>query len=464
MSNFQIGLIGLGVMGRNLALNWRDHGVEVFGYDIDIESRQRFEAERAGRVFDDISELIAVLPRPRMLCLLIPAGEPVKQRVEILFPLLAAGDIIVDAGNSHYRDTEALQARLASSGITLLGIGLSGGERGARHGPAMMAGGDLLAIQRVTPLFEPIVAHAADGSACFTVVGPGGAGHFAKMMHNGIEYADMQLIAEVVYLMRHLGGLAPAEIAEVLATWNRGELASYLLEVSIEVLAAKDVTDGEPLIDKIVDVASQKGTGQWAVTAAMELGVSVPSIAAAVFARCQSACIEERRMLVQALPCFEQVRKSKLLTLLHDAMVGGRIAAFAQGFSVIAAASQAYEWNSALGGLARGWRGGCIIRARLLEDIADCFDLQPNLLSLLLDSRFAMRIRNTVQSWREVLSLAVKHELPVPIMSASLAWLDTFSRDRLWTDLIQGQRDCFGSHGFRRIDMLGSHHFGWKMR
>lgn len=462
MSKFDVGLFGLGVMGLNLALNWRDKGVCVHGFDSDLSARKLFSSEAAGISYSAPADLIAAIPRPRIVCLLMPAGEQLSRQVEELMLLLEAGDVIVDAGNSHYRQTEALQAKVAQFGISLVGLGVSGGENGARLGPAIMAGGAPAAVSRIRPLFELIAAVAEDHKPCFTNAGIGGSGHFVKMMHNGIEYADMQSIAEAVYLMRHLAGLGYLEIAKVLLEWNRGELESYLIEIAAEVLAATDDDDGLPLLDKISDVASQKGTGRWALIAALELEVSVPSIAAAVFARTQSACLAERKQLQKSPKTVSSPPLKEFLFALHETLVGARLAAFSQGFSVISAANQKYHWNIDLSELALGWRSGCIVRSRLLDTIASSIRNEPSLPNILMSALLGRRMSQVTESWRNISGMATERAIPTPSIACGLTWYDTFTCGRLWTNLIQGQRDYFGAHGFQRVDRPGLQHHRWR--
>jgi 6-phosphogluconate dehydrogenase len=462
MNAQEIAILGLGTMGRNLALNFRDKGIRVHGFDPGPETRAAFAAAAAGTLHTSLAELLRAMASPRVICLLVPAGDAVTQLMDELLPLLATGDILIDAGNSHFRDTEARQAKAARMGIDFIGMGVSGGEAGARHGPAIMIGGTTNAAQRVAARFTPVAAPAAGGGRCLTVAGPGGAGHFVKMMHNGIEYADMQCIAEVVYLLRRLGGMPPADIAVTFRSWQTGELASYLTEITATVLDAVDPTDGAPLLDRITDVAGQKGTGLWSVTAALELGVPVPAIAEAVFARQLSARRAERTaQRLAALPATPVLPRDELLAAAHATLVAAKLSAFAQGFAVIAAASKAYGWSIDLAALAQGWTNGCIIRARLLDDIIATYRRTPDLDNLLCDAAYAQTIDRHTPGWRTLLGHAVAHALPTPVLGASLAWRDAFAAGRLWTDLIQGQRDCFGAHGFERVDQAGTHHHRW---
>lgn len=448
-------------MGRNLALNWRDNGVRVSGFDTDSSARERFAATGAGLSFDNIDSLVDSMELPRVICLLIPAGLAVENQIRALLPLLSPGDIIVDAGNSHFRATEAWQAASSNFGVSFVGMGVSGGETGARYGAALMAGGDAKTLNLIEHLFVPIAARSQDGKPCFRVVGPGGAGHFVKIMHNGIEYAVMQLIAEAVYLMRRLGKMTPREVSRVLHDWQNGELASYLMEVSAEVIAATDPDDGGPLVDKIVDSAGQKGTGHWAVEAALELGIPAPSISEAVFARYLSGCRLERREHMLSAPRAGCVEPEQLLPALHDALVGGMIAAYAQGFAVITAASRTYHWSIDMTALASGWTNGCIIRANILQEIVRCFRKQPYLSNLILDPNLARRLDEVSSGWRQTAIWSANYALPAPLICTGLAWRDSFAAGRLWADLIQGQRDRFGAHGFERVDRPGHYNHNW---
>lgn len=382
--------------------------------------------------------------------------------VHELFCLLSPGDVLIDAGNSHFRDTERLQGEATGHGIGLVGMGISGGDAGARRGAAIMLGGDAELLRRIEPLFKAVAARGDDGDSCCTLVGPGGAGHFVKMMHNGIEYADMQLIAEAAYLMRRLAGMAPRAVAEVFRGWLEGPISSYLLEAATAVLEAVDDADDMPLIDRISDVAAQKGTGQWAVNAALELNVPAPGIAEAVFARTLSACRVERTALRSKPLPAEPVANDKLLTHVHDALLASRAVAFAQGFAVIAAASRLYGCAIDLPTLSRGWTSGCIIRGAILDDVVRAFERQPDVPLLLLDKCFADSIDRRVAGWRSTVTTTVSYALPVPAMAAGLAWRDALAAGRLWTDLVQGRRDYFGAHGFERIDRPGMHRHLWQ--
>lgn len=435
----RIGLIGLGVMGRNLALNFADHGIQVIGLDTDEAARARF-----GNAVASAAALVNSLPVPRLIVLLVPAGEAVDGQLADLLPLLAQGDMVVDCGNSFWKDTERREAEAARHGITFVGMGLSGGEEGARHGPSLMAGGNFLASEPLRRVFAPVAAKV-DGQPCFGHFGGGGAGHFVKMIHNGIEYADMQMIAEAVFLLRR-SGMAPTAVADTLAAWNDGPLGSYLMEISAEILAATDAATGRPLLDVIVDSAGQKGTGHWAATAAMQLGIPAPTIAAAVDARCLSAQPRRDRRSLPAPVLDTQA--------VHDALLAGKICAYAQGFSVLDAAAREYGWSLDPARCATVWRGGCIIRARLLDDIRAA--ATPDLLTA-----FAPRLREAEPGLRRVVGTAVASALPVPALASALSYLDGMGTARLWADMIQAQRDRFGAHGFKRVDRDGVHHGPW---
>jgi 6-phosphogluconate dehydrogenase len=441
-----LGLVGLGVMGRNLALNLADHGVQVVGFGPGSSPDALPRGTRAASQ----AAMVAALPAPRIVLLLVPAGEAVDQQVAALAGLLAPGDTVVDGGNSHFRDTRRRAEFMAGHGIAFLGMGVSGGAEGARRGPALMADQPLPALAE---LFTPIAARA-DGAACFGAFGGSGAGHFVKMVHNGIEYADMQLIAEAVHLLRHGAGLEPPAIAALFRDWNRGELGSYLMEVTAAVLDARE--GDTPFIDLIVDEAGQKGTGHWAVTAAMELGVPVPSLSVAVEARNLSGQRPVRAALARPrLPA--EIRPE----WVHDALLAGRIAAYAQGFSVLAAAKAAY-WPELDMALAAGvWRGGCIIRSKLLEPIRAALAEAPSLPSLLLAPALEARMAEAALGLRRATTAALAAALPVPGLAAALSYWDGLGAPRLWADVVQAQRDYFGAHGFRRADRDGVQHGPW---
>jgi 6-phosphogluconate dehydrogenase len=452
-----IGVVGLGVMGRNLALNLSEHGYRVAAHDAAPAALARL-ADGPVMACGDAAGLIAALAPPRAVLLMVPAGAPVDDALTRLAPLLAPGDLVIDGGNSHFLDTRRREAALAARSVRCLGVGISGGEAGARDGPAIMAGGSADGYATVAPLLEAIAARAG-GRPCCGYFGTDGAGHFVKMVHNGIEYADMQLIAETVFLLRHRHGLAPDAVADVFTDWNAGPLDSYLIEITATVLRQRDRDTGKPLVDVILDSAGQKGTGQWASVAALELGVPAPTIVEAVAARAISALHAER----EAATVIRQDRADPPppIEAYRDALLGAKIAAYAQGFAVLAAARDHYGWALDLPTVARVWQGGCIIRARLLGEIESAVS-DPALPNLLRAPALAEMSARRWESWRSVVGDAIMFAIPVPALSSALAYIDAYHSPRLWADVIQAQRDFFGAHGFQRIDKPGIHHGGWR--
>ena len=463
MTQADIGVLGLGVMGRNLALNIADRGIAVAGYERDPALRAQAMANaEALVVHGELAGFVAGIKRPRALLLMITAGAPVDQSIEALLPLLSPGDVLVDAGNSDYQDTGRREMLLRQAGIGYLGLGVSGGEEGARRGPALMAGGAASAYARVAPVLSAIAARADDGAPCAARLGNAAAvGHFVKMMHNGIEYADMQLIAEIHDLLSR-GYQRPArDIADIFAGWADGPLASFLIEVTATVLRRTDTETGLPLVDLVLDMAGQKGTGRLASIAALELGVAAPSIAEAVAARVVSS-LKDQRTAASArfsrpagdLPPLDPQQ-------LADALLAGKICAYAQGFAVLSAASQAQGWELALDQVARIWRAGCIIRAGFLDEVAAAFGSTPALANLIMAPEFASTLERTVPALRAVVAACVGSGIPAPALSASLAYFDGYVSARLPANLIQAQRDCFGAHGYQRIDRPGTFHSDW---
>lgn len=452
----EVGLIGLGVMGRNIALNLADAGLRVVGWDADADAR----AAAAIPVADGPDDLARRLRRPRALLLMLPAGAAVDEVLAALLPHLQDGDVVADGGNANYRDSDRRAGELRARGLGYLGLGISGGEAGARRGASIMAGGDAAAYARFVPLLEAIAARV-EGTPCVAHLGPDGAGHFVKTLHNGIEYALMQLIAESAYLMRHLGGLAPEAMAEVFARWNRGSLESYLIGIAGMALAARDFESGRPLVDVIRDRAGEKGTGRWAAIAAIELGVAAPSLAEAAIARAVTALPRAAEAGALAPVEASEAECAALVANLEVALLAASLCCYIQGFQVLAAAGRAYGWPLPLPEIARIWRGGCIIRARLLDNVMAALARAPEPLDLLDDPSLASVLADGAGTWRRVVLAATAKELPVPVLSATLAWLDARNRPRLWADLIQAQRDCFGRHGFERVDKPGLHHFDW---
>jgi 6-phosphogluconate dehydrogenase len=459
-----IGLVGLGVMGRNLALNLRDRGSRVAVYDTTPAALQPLAGQAGIVVSADLAALIAVLGAPRAILLMVPAGPPVDEALGRLAPLLAPGDVVIDGGNSHFLDTRRRETEAAARGQHFLGIGISGGEAGARTGPAIMAGGAVEGYEMVRPLLEAIAARVGDRPCC-AHFGGDGAGHFVKMLHNGIEYADMQLIAEIVFLLRHRHGLGLDAIADLFAAWNDGPLGSFLIEITAIVLRRRDIETARPLVDMILDRAGQKGTGQWASVAALELGVPAPTIIEAVAARALSALQPERvAAAAETVGAIAAPTEPPPLEAYRDALLGAKICAYAQGFAVLAAARDHYGWTLDLAAAARVWQGGCIIRARLLSDIETAFGASSAPVNLLRVPALAARVAAASPGWRRAIADAIAAGLPVPALGSALAYLDAYRTGRLWADVIQAQRDYFGAHGFERIDRPGKFHDDWGAR
>jgi 6-phosphogluconate dehydrogenase len=454
----QFGLIGLGTMGSNLALNIEERGFPVAVWNLEADRTAAFVAEHAGRAFtpaDTFEELVAAIAPPRRILMMIPAGKPVDQTLASLTPLLDLGDIVIDGGNSNFNDTERRGRDLANRGFAFFGVGVSGGAEGARHGPSLMPGGPREAYDAIRPVFEAIAAET-DFGPCVGYLGFGGAGHFVKMVHNGIEYADMQSIAEAYDVLGNGLRFDADSLAALFGSWNEGPLASYLIEITAEIFRVRDATTGQPLVEQIVDEASQKGTGRWTAVTAFELGVPVPSIVAAVDARVLSSRRDERRRADALLHAPDRsiadIDREELAADVRDAIYGSRIAGFAQGMDLIAQGSDHYDWSIPLAEVARVWMGGCIIRAKLLEPIRSAFEQQSDLDNLLLDHDIASRINDAQPGWRRAVATATQLGIPVPCWSASLAYFDGYRSARLPHNLTQAQRDYFGSHTYRRLD------------
>ena len=452
-----IGLIGLGVMGQNLALNIADHGFTVTVHNRNAERTRAFvDGPAAGpsiRGAATIAELVEALALPRRILLMVKAGGPVDEVLAELVPRLAPGDVVIDGGNSHFADTTRRVAELARSGIHFVGAGISGGEAGARHGPSIMPGGDVVAWPLVSEILQSIAAKVADGTPCCTWVGPDGAGHFVKMVHNGIEYGDIQLIAEAYHVMRVGLQMTPDEMAEVFAAWNRGRLESYLIEITSTVLRHRDATG--PVLERILDAAGQKGTGRWTVESALAMGQPLSLVAEAVFARAVSALKDERTMAAGRLgpPATAiNANRDEVLADLEQALYASKIVSYTQGFMLLAAASAEYGWNLDHGAIAMLWRAGCIIRAAFLERIRDAFRIDAELGSLLLDPGLADAVAGAQAGWRRTVARAVTAGIPVPAHAAALTFFDSYRSERLPADLIQGLRDFFGAHGYERTD------------
>ncbi len=468
----KVGLIGLGVMGENLALNIERNGFPIAIYNRTHEKVTDFINDRAkGKQVigcKEIKEFIETLETPRKIILLVKAGPPVDQTIESLRPFLDDGDIIIDGGNSHYEDTRRREKSLLIDDVYLIGSGVSGGEEGALNGPSLMPGGNKDAYEKIRPIWEAIAAKVDDGP-CVTYLGPDGAGHFVKMVHNGIEYGDMQLIAEVYDVMKRGLGMEAEEIAETFDDWNEGKLDSFLIDITAQILTVEDRETGQPLVDLIVDKAGQKGTGRWTGQVALELGVPIPTIDAALTGRLLSAMKDERvkasKVLAGPVPIVEDdEEREEFLECLADALYASKVCSYAQGMSLIKAGSDHYEWNINLAECARIWKGGCIIRAELLEEIRKAYANNPKLPNLLMDKDFGSYIVDVQQSWRHVINFAQNNGIAVPALSASLAYFDMYRAEHLPQNLTQAQRDFFGAHTYERSDKpeLGFIHTEWE--
>jgi len=469
MTSAEIGLIGLGVMGANLALNIAEHGSPIAVYNRTATTTEKFHANAQGladRIVPcaSLGEFVAAIRRPRPIIIMVTAGEAVDQQIAALRPHLTNDDILIDAGNANFRDTMRRSSEFAGTGLALMGIGVSGGEEGARHGPSIMAGGAQRSYARVEKVLTSIAAKYK-GDACCAWLGEGGAGHFVKTIHNGIEYADMQMIAEIYGILRDGLGLQAPAIGEIFARWNKGRLDSYLIEVTAAVLAARDVKTGAPAVDVILDRAGQKGTGRWSVIEAQNLGIPAMAIEAAVAARNLSARKSEREEAdkIYAMPQgrLASTDRTALIDQLELALYAGKVSAYAQGFAVMEAASREFSWNLPMATIARIWRAGCIIRSQFLDAIASAFPTSGRLSNLLVAPEFVARMKESVPSLRKSIADAANCGLPVPALSASLAYFDSYRQGRGTANLIQAQRDFFGAHGFERIDASGAHHGPW---
>ncbi len=453
-----IGLIGLAVMGENLILNMESKGFTVACYNRTVSKVDRFmEGRAAGKNIigcRSIEELAASLERPRKVMLLVKAGPAVDAFIDQLIPHLEEGDIIVDGGNSHFPDTIRRTGYVESKGLLYIGTGVSGGEEGALRGPSMMPGGSPAAWPHVKDIFQTICAHTDAGDPCCDWVGENGAGHFVKMVHNGIEYGDMQMICETYQMMKHGLGMSNEEMHEVFTRWNEGKLDSYLIEITRDILGYKD-EDGQAVLDLILDTAGQKGTGKWTAAAALDLGQPLTLIGEAVFARCLSALKDERVGASGVLSGPDKAfdgDKAALVADLEEALYASKIVSYAQGYQLMRAAAEDYEWNLNYGGIALMWRGGCIIRSVFLGKIKDAFDNDPELVNLLLDPFFKDAVQKASAAWRRVVTTAVEFGIPMPAMSSALAFFDGYRSARLPANLLQAQRDYFGAHTYERVD------------
>ncbi|HEX2921164.1 MAG TPA: decarboxylating NADP(+)-dependent phosphogluconate dehydrogenase [Bacteroidales bacterium] len=460
MSNLSdIGLIGLAVMGENLVLNIESKGFSVTVYNRTTQKVDEFLAGRAKgkniKGSHSIEELVKSLKRPRKVMLMVKAGKAVDEMIETIIPYLEKGDIIIDGGNTHFPDTNRRTAYVESKGLLYIGTGVSGGEEGALLGPSIMPGGSKEAWPYVKPIFQAIAAKVEDGSPCCDWVGENGAGHFVKMVHNGIEYGDMQLICEAYQIMRDLLHMSADEMHNVFSEWNKGELDSYLIEITRDILAYKD-TDGKPLVDKILDAAGQKGTGKWTVVSALDLGIPLTLIGEAVFSRCLSAIKSERIAASKVLngpACSANIiEKKQFLNDLRDALYASKIVSYAQGYALMKAAAEENKWKLNYGGIALMWRGGCIIRSVFLGKIKEAFDNNPLITNLLLDPYFAEKVGKAQKGWRNVVASTVTNGIPVAAISSALAYFDGYRCEKLPANLLQAQRDYFGAHTYERID------------
>lgn len=468
MEKANIGIIGLGVMGHNLALNMERNGFAVAGYDLDAKKTQSFlETKAAGKNITGVyspAEMMAILETPRRLLIMVPAGPAVDSAIDHLKPHLEPGDILIDGGNSFFLDTERRSLELAKEGFNYVGMGVSGGEEGALWGPSMMPGGQPEAWEALKPILRAMAAKSDDGEPCVEYMGPRGAGHYVKMIHNGIEYGDMQLIAEAYDILHRGAGLSAAELSTIFAEWNEGVLSSYLIQITAEILSKVDPDTGNPLVDMILDEAQQKGTGKWTSQNALDVGAPTPTINAAVESRIISALKPQRVKASQVLrgPSAAYTGdKEKLVNAVRDALYASKITSYAQGLGLMRIASDEYKYNLDLASIAKIWRAGCIIRARLLGDIMAAYQRNPGLMNLMLDDSFRTVLETSQDAWRFVLQTAVGLGIPVLAMNASLSYFDAYRSAVLPANLTQAQRDYFGAHTYRRVDKEGVFHTEW---
>ena len=453
-----IGLIGLAVMGENLVMNMESKGFTVAVFNRTVSRVDAFTNGRAKgkRIIGchSLQELIGSLKKPRKIMMMVKAGQAVDNLIDSLIPLLEPGDILIDGGNSHFPDTIRRTAYVESKGLLYVGTGVSGGEEGALKGPSLMPGGSSAAWEHVKPIFQSICAKVEDGSPCCDWVGENGTGHFVKMVHNGIEYGDMQLICEAYQLLKDVLGMTPQQMSEVFSEWNQGELDSYLIEITRDILAYTD-TDGSPIVDNILDTAGQKGTGKWTAISALDNGVPLTLIGEAVFARALSSLKEERVAAAAQFPRQSIPFDGDAAAFAEDirkALYAAKIISYAQGYALMRAAAKTYGWNLNYGGIALMWRGGCIIRSVFLGKIKEAYDANPELQNLILDPYFRETITGLIPAWRNVVATAVRHGVALPAMSAALSYFDGYTSARLPANLLQAQRDYFGAHTYERVD------------
>lgn len=466
--NHKIGVVGLGVMGHNLALNMERNGFPVAGYDLDgVKTKAFIEGPAKGKNIigvDSPAALMAVLDTPRRVLMMVPAGAPVDSAIAHLKPYLEKGDILMDGGNSYFMDTERRNLALEAEGFYFIGTGISGGEEGALWGPAIMPGGQLQAWEAVAPVLKAIAAKVEDGLPCVAYMGPRGAGHYVKMVHNGIEYGDMQLIAEIYDLLKRGLGLSAMELHSVFCEWNTGELKSYLVEITAEIFSKIDPETGNPLVDLILDEAQQKGTGKWTSQNALDVGAPIPTINAAVESRILSSLKSQRlaaSQLIHGPTSIFRGNRDRLIDAARQTLYASKITLYAQGLGMLRIASKEYDYNLNLGVIASIWRAGCIIRAGLLGDIRIAYERNPALVNLLQDEAFRTVVESRQEAWRFVVQTAVGMGIPVLSLGASLAYFDAYRSERLPANLTQAQRDYFGAHTYRRVDRDGTFHTEW---
>ncbi|PZD93834.1 phosphogluconate dehydrogenase (NADP(+)-dependent, decarboxylating) [Paenibacillus sambharensis] len=467
MAKQQIGVIGMAVMGRNLALNIESRGFTVSIFNRSREKTDDVMKEAAGKNLHPtytIEEFVESLETPRKILIMVQAGAGTDATIDALVPLLDEGDIIIDGGNAYFPDTQRRSKELEAKGFRFIGTGVSGGEEGALKGPSIMPGGQESAYKLVEPILTAISAKVGD-DACCTYIGPDGAGHYVKMVHNGIEYGDMQLICEAYHLLKSVLGVSTEDLHNIFSEWNKGELDSYLIEITADIFSKYDPETGKPMVDVILDSAGQKGTGKWTSQSSLDLGVPLSIITESVFSRFLSAMKEERVAASKLLKGPETSAytgdKNAFIESVRKALFASKICSYAQGFAQMRAASEEYGWNLRYGDIAMIFRGGCIIRARFLQNIKDAYDKDPELRNLLLDSYFQNIVENYQNAWREVVSTAVAYGIPVPAFTSALAYYDSYRTERLPANLLQAQRDYFGAHTFKRLDKEGSFHFEW---
>lgn len=467
MKKQQIGVVGLAVMGKNLALNIESKGFSVAVYNRSPEKTNELLAEAQGKNFVgtySVEEFVQSLETPRKILIMVKAGQPTDDTINQLVPYLSQGDILIYGGNAYFPDTQRRNKELQAKGFRFIGAGVSGGEEGALNGPAIMPGGQKEAYELVEPILTAISAKV-NGDPCSTYIGEDGAGHYVKMVHNGIEYGDMQLIGEAYHLLKDVLNVDTEQLHDIFSEWNKGELDSYLIEITADIFSKTDPETGKPMVDVILDSAGQKGTGKWTSQSALDLGVPLSIITESVFARFTSAMKEERvaaskQLKGPAASSYDGDPK-EFIEAVRKALYASKIASYAQGFAQMRAASDAYNWNLNYGGIAMIFRGGCIIRARFLQNIKDAYDRNPDLKNLLLDEYFSGIIANYQEAWRKVVSIAIARGIPVPSFASALAYYDSYRTERLPANLLQAQRDYFGAHTFERVDQKGSFHFQW---